>query len=242
MALLPRVLPRVLSQEYRLSDLRIPVDGVPLAVSPTGVLLRKVFVAGTLREVQPEPPVYRGHIDDGAGTWEATAGPYQPAAASRLSRAQPGETVSTLLRLETGGPVLLELAPASPETLPLWSHETARRTLDRAEEMHLALASKTEPGDPWLRAARDHYRGRGLPEVEEAARRLLRGLSGPITAGEQVEAWLAEMDRGQGVPRAGLLARARDAGIPPGEAEGALRDLLESGRAYEPRQGTLRRL
>lgn len=115
------------------------------ALLPTGKRANRVFVVGTLTEVEDvgsDSEYWKGRVVDPTGTFFVYAGQYQPEAAAFLRSSDPPEFVSAVGKprsFETDeGNMNVTLRPehinvVDRETKANWVCETAERTLDRID-------------------------------------------------------------------------------------------------------------
>lgn len=115
------------------------------ALLPTGERMNRVFVVGTLTEVEDigdEGEYWRGRVIDPTGTFFVYAGQYQPEAMGALKQTEPPAHVAVVGKPRTfetdEGDVNVSLRPehvvtVGPTERQQWIVETAGRTLDRIE-------------------------------------------------------------------------------------------------------------
>jgi len=139
---------------------------------PTGEKANRLFIAGTLTEVNDvgsEDEYLQARIVGPTGTFFAYAGKYQPEAASFLRQAQTPCYVAMTGKPRTydsdDGETLVSLRPeqineVDEATRTKWVLETADQTIDRIEA--------DEPSDQCNQLVNEHYPNVDLPAYKEA--------------------------------------------------------------------------
>jgi hypothetical protein len=162
---------------------------------PTGAKANRVFVVGTLTEVEdtsndPNSEYLRARVVDSTGTFFAYAGQYQPEAANFLREADTPMYVAMKAKVKTyetdDGEVNVSLRPeeiaqVTGEDRDRWVVETAQRTLSRIDAY--ANGDTVDGSDASL------YRyGDDLEEYRQSAIEALEEVHGAQVEAEKAEA------------------------------------------------------
>ena len=194
-------------------------------VTPTGALVNRAFVVGTLTSVdQVGDDIFRGRVADPTGTFVTYAGQYQPVPANFLADATPPAIVALTGKARTfepdgGDEVLSSLRPeriveTTPATRDHWVVETAEHTLGRIE-----LMAKTRAADVPTAAVAETLESAGVPM------HVALGVQRAIESYDPTPAYLSALfDRA--VEALEVVAGDRDAVAPldrsPGDGDGEL--------------------
>lgn len=156
---------RIFAQEFRESNLTFK-DGDDLyspqyLLTPTGAKVNRLFIVGTLtdkEDIGTDSEYWRGRVSDPTGSFLVYAGQYQPEAAQVLAECETPAFVAIVGKPNTytteQGEVLTSVRPESMhivdgETRDIWVLDTAKRTLERLNEL--------EGEDPDAQRAKEHY-------------------------------------------------------------------------------------
>lgn len=243
------------------SDLVVPgagEGGRPALLTPTGLVPRRVTIAGALTEVEGKGGDYlHARVADPTGAFSLASGWHRPEVTGALARIEPPAFVAV-----TASPVLPSRGPPRgvvlfPEAIAVvdrpardtWIIAAADATLGRLERLGAALARPVE--DPVLSEAIAHYRVTPalLGELADMIDTALASVAPASPAGRPghprvdpkaiVLALLAARPK-EAVPLEEVLAELGRHGIQAAEGETAVKELLEEGECYAPRKGTLR--
>jgi RPA family protein len=242
------------------SDLVVPGagdGGRPALLTPTGLLPRRISIAGALTEVEGKGgDSLHARVADPTGVFSLTSGWHRPEVTGALAKIEPPAFVTI-----TASPVPSSRAPARgvvlfPEAVAVvdrpardtWVIATAEATLGRLERLSAALAGQVQ--DPVLSRAIAHYRitPSFLGEMADLIDAALASVTPPATGkpgapqadpGPLVLAFLGARPK-EAVPLGEILAELGRHGIGAEEGTRAIRELLGEGECYEPRKGTLR--
>jgi len=164
---------RVFAAEYNRSDMKVKEGEGQYApnfvVTPTGARCNRVFIVGVLTEVEDignDEPYYRARISDPTGTFYVYSGQYQPEATQTLSNMEPPEFVAVTAKtdlLERDGDAIPTLRPEAVSKVDRkerdrWIVTTARRTLERLDELDDLPEEVEERYHPSLNEYRDVVR------------------------------------------------------------------------------------
>jgi len=247
--------------ELERSDLVVTTeggDGQPALLTLTGLVVRRISIAGVLTEVEGKGGDYlQARVADPTGTFSLSSGWHRPEVTGALAKIEPPAFVAI-----TGSPVLSSRGPARgavlfPEAVAVvdrpardtWVITTAEATLGRLERLSGALAGVAR--DPSLSQAITHYRitPTFLGEMANLVEAALSSVTPVPPAGIPVAhredpkaivlAFLAAWPK-EAIPLGEVLAELGKHGISAGEGEGAVKELLDEGECYAPRKGTLR--
>lgn len=142
------------------------------ALLPSGSKANRVFVVGTLTEVEDigdDDEYWRATINDSTGNVMAYAGQYQPEAAATLSQIETPAYVAVTGKVKTfetdDGDLLANIRPENLEIVDeahrnRWVIETAEQTLDRLE---------AEPDEDIATLLEEQY-GEDLESVQDSVR------------------------------------------------------------------------
>jgi uncharacterized protein len=247
--------------ELNRSDLVIPAGGgetQPSLLTPTGLSLRRLTIAGALTEIEGKAGDFvHARVADPTGIFSLRSGRNHPGVTGALAGIEPPSFVSV-----TAFPLLSQRARPSPLVLlpeavavvdrparDTWVITTAELTLGRLEKMRDALAGRDR--DPDLSRAIGHYRitpallleiadmvGTALESVAAAP----RGREGPPAGKDPKDAVLAFLAARptEAVPLGDILGELGRQGIGAEAGNQAVKELLDEGECYAPRKGTLR--
>ncbi|MGB8217353.1 MAG: hypothetical protein WCE94_08635 [Candidatus Methanoperedens sp.] len=236
-------------------------------ITPTGAKCNRVFIVGTLTEkedIGTDSEFWRGRIVDPTGAFFVTAGQYQPEAAQMLAKTAPPEFIAVIGKPTTfttkEGNVLTSIRAESMHivdgaTRDRWVVDTASLTLKRLE--------KLAGSEPDAVKAREHYHTKVESYKELVNKAVLSlkddaGASAPASSPPKppaapsnksksdeeiknfVEQQIITMSKGKEVERTALANPCKGAGISMIQMENAIKELMDEGRVYEPKAGTLR--
>ena len=143
---------RVFAKELRYTDVVLDKDesdsyAVQYVMTPTGAKVNRVFLVGTLTEIEDigqEQEYWRARIQGPTGVFMAYAGQYQLDAARALSQAEIPEILAIVGKIsvyvpDDGGTIL----SIRPETVAVvdeaardrWIYQTAQHTLNRIRRL-----------------------------------------------------------------------------------------------------------
>ncbi|HVN65762.1 MAG TPA: hypothetical protein VMT31_03990 [Methanomicrobiales archaeon] len=243
------------------SDLVVPGagdGGRPALLTPTGLVPRRVTIAGALTELEGKGGDYlHARVADPTGAFPLSSGWHRPEVTGALAKLEPPAFVSV-----TASPVLSSRGPVRgvvlfPEAVAVvdraardtWILATAEATLGRLERLGAALAGAVE--DPVLLQVIFHYRVTPafLAELADMIDTALASVTPAPQAAKPgvpqddpkalVLAFLAARPK-EAIPLEEVLAELGRHGIGPEAGTGAVKELLDEGECYAPRKGTLR--
>jgi RPA family protein len=252
---------RIFAGEFNRSDLVLAQrgpGGQPSLLTPTGLSIGRITIAGALTEVEGAAGDFvHARVADPTGVFTLRSGWHRPEVTASLARIEPpafvAVTASPLLpsRAPVSRPILLTEAIAEVDRLArdTWVIATADGTLARLEELSATLAGGKS--DEVLARAITHYRVTPsfllelTDMVETALASIMAGAGGKkdVAGGkdprELVVAYLAARP-GETIPVEAILAELGRQGIDAGAATRAMKELLAEGECYMPRKGSVR--
>jgi len=231
-------------------------QGRPSLLTPTGLSLRRLTLAGALTEVEGRGSDFvHARVADPTGAFTLRSGWHRPEVTGALARIEPPAFVAV-----TASPLLQLRAPASrlvllPEAVAevdrpardTWVITTAEMTIARLERLGAALAEKER--EPTLDRIIAHYRITPsllieLTDMVEVALASMGGDGGKakaarVDAKELVLAFLGARPK-EPVPLETVLGELGRHGIGTEAGTRAVNDLLAEGECYMPRKGSIR--
>lgn len=214
---------RLFAYEFNHSTHKIEQEGerAPTYIlTPTGARCNRVFVVGVLldkEEIKPDSNFWRVRVSDPTGVFVCTAGRFQPDALEALMEIEPPEMISVVGKVnayEGESRTFLSLRPESitavdREVRDYWVYETAKRTLERIENM------QNDRGSQDIALAWQVYSPK-LTEYKEVVKKALKAIKEELEEFESKER--AEEAEGEGE---GKEEREEE------EEEDILEDILE---------------
>jgi len=137
---------RVFAFELNEATHRLESDKTIQVLLPTGESCSRIFFVGVLldrEETRPDSDFWRIRISDPTGVLRGFVGKFQPDALESLLKIEPPEIVAAVSKIrifegERGTLITLRpenIVPVEREVRDYWVVETAKRTLDRIENM-----------------------------------------------------------------------------------------------------------
>jgi len=167
---------RIFSKELMNTDIVLEKDksdkyAVQYVVTPTGAKVNRVFVIGTLTEIEDigtDAEYWRARLQDPTGAFTAYAGQYQQEAARAMSEVEIPEMLAVVGKItvytpEDGGTIL----SLRPETVAVvdtdardrWVYQTARQTMDRIRAFEADNPESIADMKPYRQMVRDAFAG-----------------------------------------------------------------------------------
>lgn len=229
-------------------------------VTPTGARCNRIFIVGVLEKVEKvDERSYRASVSDSTGNFAIQAGQYQPGAAIFLSDIETPQFVSVVGKTKVGAVRPEEMNLAMEATRNRWVLNTAERTMERIDAMRIALETELRGGElEKSLVGRDIDAGLSkgislaienydisetlLDEIAKICIDATKTLTGDENSKTIMLGLVEQLDCDKGVSRKELLKEAKKAGLVDEKAECALDALLDEGRCYEPKVGTIRKV
>ena len=255
-------LAHVFAGELNRSDLVVPAAGPggrPALLTPTGLSLGHLTLAGALTEVEGRSGDFvHARVADPTGVFTLRSGWHRPEVTSALSGIEPPAFV-----MVTASPAFPSRGPSREVVLhaeavakvdraarDTWIVATAEMTLTRLERLSEYLTGGPDR-DPDLDRAVAHYRITpalllGLAGMVDQALASVGAPKGPApgAAGgkdpkELVLAFLGARPK-EAVPLEEILGELAREGISSEAGKSAVNELLDEGECYAPRKGSIR--
>ncbi|HXW99135.1 MAG TPA: hypothetical protein VEI51_05380 [Methanomicrobiales archaeon] len=244
--------------EFNRSDLVVPADDPrdrPALLTPTGLSLGRLTIAGALTEVEGKSGDFvHARIADPTGAFTLRSGWHRPEVSSALAAMEPPAFVAV-----TGSPLLPSRAPVPvllPEAVAVVDRRardtsviaTAELTIGRLEHL-AAIFAGTQGEDPAIGRAIAHYRITpafllDLAAMVDQALSSVGVVKAPAAAAgrdpkELVLALLGARPK-EAIPLEEILAELGRQGIAAETGTRAVNELLGEGECYMPRKGSVR--
>lgn len=244
---------RVFFDELTKSDLLLTVAGVPVLITPTAACCHRLFAVGTLEAIERRGKITRLHLTD-------TTGPLTLYTKQRIpdERVEVDEKSTHIAFLGTVHPrevsgkgkraVILadQLGVVTERVRTLGILMTAKRTMERIEELRAALHAATngEPAGAAQRVAKeaivhyalDHERLDALARV--AVNAVNRAWEGYRAATRTMILEMLQSERG--MERAKVMSALQSRGYPAAWGEAVIEELIMDGQCSESESGLLR--
>lgn len=227
---------RLFAHEFNQSTHKIEQEGErdpTYILTPTGARCNRVFVVGVLldkEEIKPDSNFWRVRVSDPTGVFVCTAGRFQPDALEALMEIEPPEMISVVGKVnvyEGESRTFLSLRPESisvvdREVRGYWVYETAKRTLERIENM------QNDRGSQDIALAWQVYSPK-LTEYKEVVKKALKAIKEELEEFEPEER--AEETEGEGEGTEGGKEGGEEGG--EGEEEAILEDIDLEGEEWD---------
>lgn len=250
---------RVFAGELNRSDLVLGEGGGggrPRLLTPTGLSLGRLTIAGALTEMERNGDFVHARVADPTGAFSLLSGWHRPEVTTALARIEPPAFLAVTafprfpLRRGTGAALLPEaVAEVDRPARDTWVTATAESTLGRLERVSAVLAGGGD--DPDIARAVSHYRVTPslilelTDMIHEALATVLAGKgrrgeeAGGKATKELVVAFLSARP-GEMFPLEDILAELGRQGIGPEDGTRAVKELLAEGECYMPKKGSFR--
>ena len=166
---------RVFANELRNTEIVLERgDGkydVQYVVTPTGAKINRVFVVGTITDIEDigqDNPYWRVRIADPTGTFTAYAGEYQPEAARTMSTVDIPEMLAIVGKIDVytpeDGSTVISIRPETVVTVDgdardRWVFWTAQQTLERIKLLETTSPESIDDMKPYRQMIRDALTG-----------------------------------------------------------------------------------
>jgi RPA family protein len=244
---------RVFFDELAKSDLVLTVAGVPALVTPTAACCHRLFAVGTLEAIERRGRITRLQLTDTTGSLTLYTKQSSPDdRAEVVERGTPIAFLGTVHPREVPGKgqraVILadQLAVVAERVRTAAILMTAKRTMERIEELRAALHAATngEHAGPGERVAKeaivhyalDHERLDALAHMAITA--VKRAWEGYRTATRALIVELLRSERG--MERAKVMSALQARGYPTAWVEAMIEELIMDGQCSERESGLVR--